>query len=605
MPPQTRRRVCRNQSKYGCLTCKARRVKCDEQKPVCQRCTRSKRKCEGYAPRPGQSTVSQSHRNQNGPIPVSCKPVRATRATSVLDTSSQSDQSHSEFASPPSRRSPVAQITTGDPQYSLNAVFRESLAQDRLSRLGCRVLNFGIHNQFAFGCETLEHLVPRLSHSLPSVNAAAAAVGAYYELQISPSSDKCREGIAARQYQRAIQHIQHDLVGQPHGLTPLLIGCMLLLLTEVLLRRRQGALVHLRAAYKILELRKEASKKTPNSTRALSPPQEVEDDLDTLFRSFDVHTAAYSNGKRGPDTPQSSTYTTDFPLLAADDIHSLGRHVISEIHSSYHFTWIAASFAETPNLFIPRYILIEQGRHIGALNYLLRIIDHDALPSIGLDTDGRISPKYEHILTLRNICLSSLIRVSTILHTNETTFDTYADLFQRIITTAETILDNRQREDPNLPPPELKFTPSLGIIQPLYLAAMKYRHPYWRRRAISCLQRSGREGPWIGNLVAAVIERAADIEESGCRLLDVTAQDVDPPALIPEQARLSVFRMAENNGSLDNSGNLWLTATRGVTRVQFVRCRDPNTLEKQKGGDWHEYLQFELGKPYKLLYSDA
>ncbi|ETI26628.1 hypothetical protein G647_10389 [Cladophialophora carrionii CBS 160.54] len=32
----------------GCVTCKARRVKCDEQKPECQRCLRASRKCEGY-----------------------------------------------------------------------------------------------------------------------------------------------------------------------------------------------------------------------------------------------------------------------------------------------------------------------------------------------------------------------------------------------------------------------------------------------------------------------------------------------------------------------------------------------------------------------------
>ncbi|RAL10163.1 Zn(II)2Cys6 transcription factor [Aspergillus homomorphus CBS 101889] len=32
----------------GCLTCKARRIKCDETKPTCQRCTHSNRTCEGY-----------------------------------------------------------------------------------------------------------------------------------------------------------------------------------------------------------------------------------------------------------------------------------------------------------------------------------------------------------------------------------------------------------------------------------------------------------------------------------------------------------------------------------------------------------------------------
>ncbi|KAH7269063.1 uncharacterized protein BKA55DRAFT_629674 [Fusarium redolens] len=34
--------------KTGCLTCKIRRVKCDEKKPACHRCTSTGRKCDGY-----------------------------------------------------------------------------------------------------------------------------------------------------------------------------------------------------------------------------------------------------------------------------------------------------------------------------------------------------------------------------------------------------------------------------------------------------------------------------------------------------------------------------------------------------------------------------
>ncbi|KAI0018003.1 hypothetical protein F4780DRAFT_563541 [Xylariomycetidae sp. FL0641] len=36
----------------GCLTCKVRKVKCDEGKPHCQRCVSTKRKCDGYAATP-------------------------------------------------------------------------------------------------------------------------------------------------------------------------------------------------------------------------------------------------------------------------------------------------------------------------------------------------------------------------------------------------------------------------------------------------------------------------------------------------------------------------------------------------------------------------
>ncbi|KAI1502117.1 hypothetical protein F5X99DRAFT_418047 [Biscogniauxia marginata] len=45
----------------GCLTCKIRKVKCDEVKPYCHRCVSTGRKCDGYAPTQ-PSTSLQWHR---------------------------------------------------------------------------------------------------------------------------------------------------------------------------------------------------------------------------------------------------------------------------------------------------------------------------------------------------------------------------------------------------------------------------------------------------------------------------------------------------------------------------------------------------------------
>ncbi|KAJ5993170.1 hypothetical protein N7451_008894 [Penicillium sp. IBT 35674x] len=43
-------RSSRPKVRTGCITCKARRVKCDETKPACVRCTTTGRRCDGYAP---------------------------------------------------------------------------------------------------------------------------------------------------------------------------------------------------------------------------------------------------------------------------------------------------------------------------------------------------------------------------------------------------------------------------------------------------------------------------------------------------------------------------------------------------------------------------
>src|SRR5271156_3905141 len=44
-----RKRARKPKVRTGCVTCKIRRIKCDEVKPACLRCTSSGRKCDGYA----------------------------------------------------------------------------------------------------------------------------------------------------------------------------------------------------------------------------------------------------------------------------------------------------------------------------------------------------------------------------------------------------------------------------------------------------------------------------------------------------------------------------------------------------------------------------
>jgi len=67
----------RKRTKTGCLTCRKRRIKCGEEKPVCTNCIKSKRHCDGYNPRivfrksnigvpfPGQSVHPISFHNSN------------------------------------------------------------------------------------------------------------------------------------------------------------------------------------------------------------------------------------------------------------------------------------------------------------------------------------------------------------------------------------------------------------------------------------------------------------------------------------------------------------------------------------------------------------
>ncbi|KAL2258506.1 hypothetical protein VTK26DRAFT_8160 [Humicola hyalothermophila] len=47
--PTPKKATVRKRTKTGCLTCRRRRIKCDEGKPTCNNCIKSKRECEGYS----------------------------------------------------------------------------------------------------------------------------------------------------------------------------------------------------------------------------------------------------------------------------------------------------------------------------------------------------------------------------------------------------------------------------------------------------------------------------------------------------------------------------------------------------------------------------
>ncbi|RDA83204.1 hypothetical protein CP532_1231 [Ophiocordyceps camponoti-leonardi (nom. inval.)] len=46
--PKGKKPAIKKRTKTGCLTCRKRRIKCDENKPRCKNCIKSKRECEGY-----------------------------------------------------------------------------------------------------------------------------------------------------------------------------------------------------------------------------------------------------------------------------------------------------------------------------------------------------------------------------------------------------------------------------------------------------------------------------------------------------------------------------------------------------------------------------
>ena len=180
------------------------------------------------------------------------------------------------------------------------------------------------------------------------------------------------------------------------------------------------------------------------------------------------------------------------------------------IHSCYHFTAHASGFKYLPRAAIPSALVFEQGQHIAKLSIWLDNLNQ-SLPSVVQDLVEKLRPgTYCHALVLRSQCLSTLVYLCGVLDARECSYDHHGLRFQRIVQDAAVVIARGSEGSSGL----RQFRPSPGIIQPLFLTAIKYRHADFRRQAIELLDRSGREGPFDGKLLAAVARRAAEIEEA-------------------------------------------------------------------------------------------
>ncbi|OTB01676.1 hypothetical protein M426DRAFT_63580, partial [Hypoxylon sp. CI-4A] len=109
----------KRRTKTGCLTCRKRRIKCDEQHPICRNCQKSKRECLGYDPifknqqqQPPTNIRPAPHTSSSASIPTTRPPAAAAPSPS----SAQSQASYSTSLPPviPNDTTPTTQPFTGN-----------------------------------------------------------------------------------------------------------------------------------------------------------------------------------------------------------------------------------------------------------------------------------------------------------------------------------------------------------------------------------------------------------------------------------------------------------------------------------------------------------
>ncbi|KIW25821.1 uncharacterized protein PV07_08964 [Cladophialophora immunda] len=510
------------QSKYGCFTCRRRKLKCDESKPHCLRCQRGKRACEGYP-----DGAPRSHEQ--------------TRTNVALSTRSRSVD-YVNFSKPT--------LLGSNPELG------------RLRLLACAVLSQGLPGART-DAETAfwSHLVPQLALSIPSVREAAAAFGASYEQQMLRRNCGAAKFKALKQITTAMAKIREDVFRLPHGPLPVLVACIMLACAETIQYRHTDALLHLRGAFSVMNSREWLDARS-STGKAL-----LEDDLSYLFSKLDLQVITYALGN-APElqfsmaTPGMDADVAVFTPQKAD------RELFRTLHSCYSFATRAAQYKYLPRAASRELLVLEQSRHIAELTRWLSCYRqysktrHDI--SAGNDLHG---------LVLQAHCLSAHIYVANILEPFETGYDKYASQFQQLVECVEQAMSAKPAES-EMP----TFNAEMGVIQPLFFTAVKYRDSAWRSKAISLIRKCGREGPWCGYVESAAAEVVVRAEETAatqaanatsCGTSPTARRTVFLPQDIPEEARVAGHSLVDIVE--DSSGAKW-------AEIEMSRCRDMHAM---------------------------
>lgn len=354
-------------------------------------------------------------------------------------------------------------------------------------------------------------MIPQLSQSFPSVNAAVAAFGAAYGSSFLRSGDSLAYEEATKQYGIALRLLQLELNQPEPQYAPVLIISTLLAASETVQARQKGALAHVLGAFGIFMNRQNESRLLTSTTEP-SPgkpqgglPADIIDMLEHMCLSIDLLVATFTWGEAPHLPPRTFSEATFSPK----DVGQLCRELPKLLHASMHFV-AEASQQMTKESTDPTFdLVLKQSSMIAWLQKWLTSF------SVLVESDNANlhHPRYRHLRLLKAQCLSMFLAVSNVRALSQVSWDAFSPEFEEIVRCAEVVLDEAGHDPTSAKSSLQPFCPSLGIVQPLFFVARKYRHSIVRRRAISLLRLTGFEGPFSGDFEADLATRFVEIEE--------------------------------------------------------------------------------------------
>lgn len=476
------RRLGNRKSKQGCLTCKARKVKCDETHPICIRCQNSDRTCLGY----GDVFVTTT---------------QAAKSLSPDDQSRIRSRSHSRSPYSP----PLDFSSSPESVLSVYSDSSEARSLQYYQNEISQILGGTVDSSF------WTRSILELSESEPAIRQALVAVSSLWEARVRsdvPDRYACQQR-SIEQYNKALT-LTAQRVAQPDADTVALGTCVLFLCMHYLDDDKEQAAKLLKTGSGVLQTVLEKAwrfaESVPANTAATFLP--IFERMLLLLRLFGIDIPPF----RSRDT----ILFLDYNFTTLDDARSMLYWLLAESHdlisgSSNYRTDPWETRAQWDHTALQE-AMHRQTLHLNAYDAWKIGFDRICNKQRGqsIQTDTSISS----LIITYNV---AVIWTSSCFDRTEAVAERFQENYKTVIREAGKIIAyNMAADKTNIP-----FTFEMGLIPTLYLVALKCRDPDLRHQALSLMARAPeREGLWKRDASISIIRRVIQLETSGTEVVD-------------------------------------------------------------------------------------
>ncbi|KEF58084.1 uncharacterized protein A1O9_06007 [Exophiala aquamarina CBS 119918] len=443
-------------SRAGCLTCKKRRVKCDQARPTCQRCIKAGLGCGGYPLELISSTLAQISRS------------------TVISTST-----------------------------TLLSAFSATRQEWQAYGLYSRKVSSALSG--AFDTDLWQSLFLQIATTEVPVRLALFALGTLVRHNESGSVQHissclcthCRQGL--RYYNKSILSLSDYLQKTPanESIDLALVSCVLFTCIELYRTNDRNAITLVEKGSSILS----------QATELNFHHRQPHPSLLNLFNRLRISTGMFSwdfNGRPSIDALAVASEQLRFENLG------VAREILLKLTPKAQSLRVAASKAHR----------LDTHRSDLALSLRALTNEQDiaktqlaswfrAFEGLKLHPGQDVSPFAVQFLYAK--FLSTRIHINTALEISQDIYLDYIDDFKAIVAAAEEGVQHASNDET-----WLGFTFEGGFLPSLYLAGLKCRDPEIRRKILSLMHRcNAKEGLWCRSELVCVLARVMEIEE-GC-----------------------------------------------------------------------------------------